>query len=243
MVSGFIFLMILSVSANLNCIGSPCTSCTSGYYLYNSKSCLFQCPSGYTPSGSTCLATANLNLFRLDFFTFTSYAASNIGEFTTPNNVPFSDPSFTTPIPIKSQGFYFSTLSQLSSTGTWVLGPDFTLKTMFTAFSDGNILQISDGSTVIFSLSLNNQNLVWAYCLKSVASDTCILSSSTTPWHYDYGWTTLRLSILQLDGAMQCNMQGQTTIQSGEDLCSGPLPSLIPLAVQEPPQVLPALST
>ena len=154
-----IILVFTTAEANINCAGSSCSYCLSGY-LYNSTSCLSLCPTGYPASSTTCISINNPNLFSLNFFQSTSFASSTIGSFSTPYSISFDDQSRLSPIPTKSQGFYFASTSQLAASQSWVLGPDYSLRIAFLAVADGTIFQINDGITFVVWL-LKLDHLLW----------------------------------------------------------------------------------
>ena len=103
--------------ANLYCTNSSCTSCSAGYYLLQT-SCLALCPTGYTSntSSKSCVASGSAEVFYLTFYNFFQYTASSIGNFQSPNNLPFNNQNKASPIPTSDRGFYFASSSKLYST-------------------------------------------------------------------------------------------------------------------------------
>ena len=204
-----IFIVLALVEANVGCIDSVCSSCTSGY-LYNSVSCLPMCPTGYNQNQGACTPTSQLNLFTLNFFDFTKYNGVGIGQFLTILNQKFLD-SFLSPIPRVDQGFYFSSSSLLACTESgWLLSPDFTLSLLFMATGNGIIFEVYDGNTIVLSLSVQSSSLVLKILLSNSLNQATLQTVISAPTAYTE-WVSASLIVAQGNAQIQVTRLSQTT--------------------------------
>ena len=185
------------LSSNIGCIDDFCSYCTSGY-LFQSTSCLPICPTGYLQSSNVCSNTSQLNLFNINFFTFTTFAASSIGVFQSPNNTPFSQSNRNSPIPTTSLGFYFVPSSQLISTQNWVLSPEITIILIYLPIQTGILFQVNDGPTPVFTIITSPTEITFSWLLSSSTTSTQAQQSYNHLYAAN-GWQFFCLTTMQLD--------------------------------------------
>lgn len=130
----------------LNCASvsaTGCLSCNSGYYLYNSRTCLKDCPTGYTASLGVCVdGNGSKTLFDIDFSLYSELTSSSVSYFKTFANLKFSTSTFQTLMPSKDRGFYCMPSSVLISSVSWLASPDLTYDFWVYPISDGTIAEI-----------------------------------------------------------------------------------------------------
>ena len=143
------------VLANLYCLSSACTDCSSGYNFFNT-SCLLFCPSGYFISGKKCVSSSSLELFYLNFVTFRKFESNSINTFSHPEKYKFNSESIKTPISTFDRGFYFSSSSYLVSNISWILSPTFCFSILYRVLSPGIIFEITDDSRLYFGFMYNS---------------------------------------------------------------------------------------
>ena len=209
----FISLFILVITeANIGCLDSICSSCISGT-LYNTLSCLPSCPTGYQQIDSTCSISSTLNMITLNFFEFTTFTASSINNFSTYQNLPFSAPGSTTPLPTSNQGFYFASTSVLVSSGTnWVLAPDFTLSFLYKTTGDGLIFHVRDGATLVLGIELVNSSIVLTVILANSLNQQTL---QTFNFPTSAGWISFSLVGSQGNGVFAAGAFGNTVLAGG----------------------------
>ena len=186
-------IMLYSSEANINCVDPGCSSCLAGY-LYNSISCLPMCPTSYSPTGNVCWLSSQLNLFTLYFFEFTTFGVSQIGDFSGPT--AFGNPSQTSGIPTKNQGFYFSGSGSLTSLVSWVLAPDITFSFLYMLTGDGSILTVRDGLTTVMGISQITGSLTFSLLLTD--QTLSVESSKSINYAVNSGWVSFSIIVAQM---------------------------------------------
>lgn len=201
MVIKYLIVVLGIVCGNLYCnSGTGCTSCSAGYYNYNSISCLSACPQGCgaSGSGSTCQSPCTGAIFSVQFYQSRTFASSLVGPFSTQSNLAFNDQSQTTPIPTKERGFYFGSSSVIQSSTIGVLGPDFSLTLAFkavncTSGSSCTVFSIKEAG-LLFKLEVSSNSMISTWNLV----DSSGASSQTLVTDFEFGlWYKVIISSSQ----------------------------------------------
>ena len=187
----FMIILFLSEGRFFDCVGSSCSSCSAGYLYYNT--CLSLCPSGFTQNSNPniCSPTSLTNLFNINFWIYTSFAAKTVGGFQYPGGTTsFNDPSRCTPIPTKERGFYFASTSMLRYGSSLIPAPNFTLRFSIRVVASGTIFQISySGITYIKVTALSG--VFKLYWLLTPINGGANVLESVNIGSYSTTWTNL----------------------------------------------------
>jgi hypothetical protein len=204
-----VFLLIflisaLSTSMNIGCKDPSCLSCNSSLLNYLNKSCLVQCPTGFTPdaNNTACVAGSSQSLFSLPFISSLSFTDSSIGDFSSPLGRPFNDPSRASPIPTMYQGFYFAQTSSLYSKVNYAIAPDFTLRITMMILSPGVIFEVKNTTNTIVQITANpNGRLYLFLTLTDITTELENLASVNTAWTAQQ-WVSFYFLIVQNNGSV-----------------------------------------
>ena len=201
-------LSISLTSANVDCADSICSSCTTGY-LYNSVSCLSECPWAYAESATTCIPSLELRMFDLHFFDYFDFSGLFIGPFTAPAGLFLMNNDWN-PMPTANQGFYFTVSSFLVLLDTdLIISPDFTLSFYYTATVNGNIFHMYDGSTEVMTVAMNSGNAQISLLLTDSLSQES-LQTFTYSSGMSLGWISISLAASQGNGIFTITFFGTT---------------------------------
>ena len=155
-----LIFFIATVLANLECIDSPCTACSSQYFLY-SQSCLATCPYGYTASGTVCTKSSSLEFFNECFDLFLTYKTSYIGNsFVTFSGELLTNQSKTSPVPTRDRGIYFENTSKAKSKELIVPAPDFTISIIFHILFPGVLMEARINSINFFVIAATTTQIL-----------------------------------------------------------------------------------
>ena len=158
-------LLILQVYSQ-NCIDlryNECYECDSSTFLIR-FSCVFHCPTHCPVSGSTCSCDpGDRVVFDLKFFEVTDVSLTSIGEFHTPGNIQFQDPSRKAPVPASQRGFYFDSQSSLETDQNYIPGDSYTINLWAKINSGGNILEAASSDRVYVRMYYSNDNVRISY--------------------------------------------------------------------------------
>ena len=195
------FIFLAHSQCCLNCqswTATGCQTCSSNFYLYDNKICLYECPTGFTVTNGQCINSLSPNtLFDLDFSQFTSLASSTAGDFTTYAQQQFFSMNFQTLIPSKDRGFYSSSSSAMISTISWVPSPDITFNFWVYPYGSGSILQTTYGGGsygLIFSSSSSNYTVYFQGFSQASHSVTQYTFTGPTPTGV---WDLIRFQLSQ----------------------------------------------
>ena len=144
---------------------STCTQCNGGYFL-ESGICVLACGQGYSSdSANVCFQDGtSLTLVNTFFPSQTQYTNTIVGDFTTVNQVAFTDPS--SMVPTSDRGFYASISSSLISQSTYATATQFSANLYAYPFSDGVLFAIG----TYFGITMSNGEVLGGHFLLSQAS-------------------------------------------------------------------------
>ena len=158
-------LMVLSIVSpiviglNQHCLNLSCFDCIEGY-SYKNTSCLTNCPSGYKPLGLNCVETKSKTLFELEFFNLFNNSITHLSSFTS------SSKSFqNSPKPTRTQGLFFNSNSEMTSSHSWVLAPDLCLSFFIRLIKPGKIFSISSNTLSVLQLNSETSLLIINFLL------------------------------------------------------------------------------
>ncbi|OMJ95266.1 hypothetical protein SteCoe_1482 [Stentor coeruleus] len=195
----FITLTSVDSSCCLNCqtiTGGVCTTCSSGYKLYNSIICLADCPSGYTEISGSCVQTSSLVLINEGFSSYTDWSVSSLTTLRTYSGETLNSASKTALIPTKTQGFYSTATSKLIGITNWIPSPDLTFNMWVLVKSDGHILEMTKTSSVNIRIdSLSSNYRVIFYILSQTSGLYTGMTQVLCPCNYV--WDNVIVKITQ----------------------------------------------
>ncbi|OMJ89209.1 hypothetical protein SteCoe_8686 [Stentor coeruleus] len=187
----FPLLYITLATCCLNCLisSTTCLTCSTYYYLYNSKICLSSCPTGYTLNSVNCEDSASKTLFNLDFSLYSNISLTSIENFYTYEQERMSSPSSKTLSPTLDRGLYSNPKSAMYSSIKWIPGPDMTYEMWIYMMESGIVFQVLDSSTTNINIYISSSYLNYYVRLRSqlFESDDGIYTYSTgipLQWNY-----------------------------------------------------------
>lgn len=179
-----------------------CTTCSPGYYLYNNKICLLECPQGYTSLGTTCGNAAQVTLFDIDFSGYTDLNTNTVDSFTTYSGVNFGNNSLESLVPSKDRGFYSSSNSALYSTANWVPSPDITYMMWVLPSSPGIITQVLYPQGYLIKILVSDCYNISINAMNQTTTNIVNINSQGPP--HSNQWDYLKIQVSQLNSTLVC---------------------------------------
>ena len=123
-----------------------CAECGKGFLTLGL--CTELCPSGYEPSGNTCLKVSKI-IFSLEFWAPILLSESNLPDWGIEDS-NFLNLKGSAPMPTLDRGFYFNHQSTLVSKVQFQPGPSFSIELWIHPLEEGMILESSTHSIAFY---------------------------------------------------------------------------------------------